>query len=282
MKFARKIIMKLKNLLTILPIVMACANVAQADALDAIKERGTLVCGTLGTSEPFSFQDPKTRQVVGYEVDLCKQIADSIGVKLEVKMISVAARIPELAAGRVDVVAANLGWSADRAKQIDYSYADYVSPQKILIRQTDADKLKKTADLAGKRVSAVSGSSSEAGAKRLIPDVTTVTFKDPPTAFVALQQKKVDGFVGSELMLLKFEQGAQKTPVKLTMIEDPLFTEPWGLGVKKGEKALLGKINETLAGLEQSGKAQQIFDRWFGPQTQFHTKRVFKMEEIKG
>lgn len=274
--------MKLKNLLTILPIVMACANVAQADALDTIEERGTLVCGTLGTSEPFSFQDPKTRQVVGYEVDLCKEIADSMGVKLEVKMISVAARIPELAAGRVDVVAANLGWSADRAKQIDYSYADYVSPQKILIRQTDADKLKKTADLAGKRVSAVSGSSSEAGAKRLIPGVTTVTFKDPPTAFVALQQKKVDGFVGSELMLLKFEQGAQKTPVKLTMIEDPLFTEPWGLGVKKGEKALLGKINETMAGLEQSGKAQQIFDRWFGPETQFHTKRVFKMEEIKG
>src|SRR5690606_3950946 len=210
------------------------------------------------------------------------EIADSIGVKLEVKMISVAARIPELAAGRVDVVAANLGWSADRAKQIDYSYADYVSPQKILIRQADADKLKKTADLSGKRVSAVSGSSSEAGAKRLIPDVTTVTFKDPPTAFVALQQKKVDGFVGSELMLLKFEQGAQKTPVKLTMIDDPLFTEPWGLGVKKGEKALLGKINETMAGLEQSGKAQQIFDRWFGPQTQFHTKRVFKMEQIKG
>jgi polar amino acid transport system substrate-binding protein len=277
-----KVIMKFKTLFTILPFVLACANVAQADALDNIKEHGTLVCGTLGTSEPFSFQDPKTRQVVGYEVDLCKAIADSIGVKLEVKMISVAARIPELAAGRVDVVAANLGWSVDRAKQIDYSYADYVSPQKILIRQADADKLKKNADLAGKRVSAVSGSSSEAGAKRLIPDVTTVTFKDPPTAFIALQQKKVDGFVGSELMLLKFEQGAQKTPVKLTMIEDPLFTEPWGLGVKKGEKALLGKINETMAGLEQSGKAQQIFDRWFGPQTQFHTKRVFKMEEIKG
>lgn len=274
--------MKLKMILTLLPVALVCANVAQADALDDIKARGTLVCGTLGTSEPFSFQDPKTRQVVGYEVDLCKEIADSVGVKLDVKMISVAARIPELVAGRVDVVAANLGWSPDRAKQIDYSYADYVSPQKILIRQADVDKLKKTSDLAGKRVSAVSGSSSEAGAKRLIPDVTTVTFKDPPTAFVALQQKKVDGFVGSELMLLKFQQGAEKTPVKLTMINEPLFTEPWGLGIKKGEKALLDKVNETMAGLESSGKAQAIFDKWFGPQTQFHTERVFKMEPIKG
>ncbi len=274
--------MKLKAILTLLPVLLVCANAAQADALDDIKARGTLVCGTLGTSEPFSFQDPKTRQVVGYEVDLCKEIADSLGVKLDVKMISVAARIPELVAGRVDVVAANLGWSEDRAKQIDYSYADYVSPQKILIRQADADTLTKTGDLSGKRVSAVSGSSSEAGAKRLIPDVTTVTFKDPPTAFVALQQKKVDGFVGSELMLLKFQQGAEKTPVKLTMINEPLFTEPWGLGIKKGEKALLDKVNETMAGLESSGKAQTIFDKWFGPQTQFHTERVFKMEEIKG
>ncbi len=274
--------MKFKKLLVVLPLSLACAGIAHADALDNIKSRGSLVCGTLGTSEPFSFQDSKTRQVVGYEVDLCQEIADSIGVKLDVKMISVAARIPELVAGRVDVVAANLGWSPDRAKQIDYSYADYVSPQKILIRQADADKLKKTEDLSGKRVSAVSGSSSEAGAKRLIPDVTTVTFKDPPTAFVALQQKKVDGFVGSELMLLKFQQGAESTPVKLTMIEDPLFTEPWGIGVKKGEQALLDKVNETMAGLESSGKAQQIFDKWFGPNTNFPTKRVFKMEEIKG
>src|SRR5690606_13559191 len=276
MKFAGKVTMKLKNLLTILPFVMACANVAQADALNTIKERGTLVCGTLGTSEPFSFQDPKTRQVVGYEVDLCKEIADSIGVKLEVKMISVAARIPELAAGRVDVVAANLGWSADRAKQIDYSYADYVSPQKILIRAADAGTLKTPADLAGKRVSAVSGSSSEAGAKRLIPDVTTVTFKDPPTSYLALVQNKVSGFVGSELMLLKFKQDSDKSAVKTEIIDKALFTEPWGIGVRKGEKELLAEVNKAMAQLEASGKAKTIFEKWFGKDTQFYTKREFK------
>src|SRR5690606_16626158 len=160
--------MSLKKMLKVLPL-LAClgmASVAHADALSDIKSGGKLVCGTLGTSEPFSFQDPSTRQVVGYEVDLCKEIADHLGVQLEVKMIAVAARIPELAGGRVDVVAANLGWSPDRAKQIDYSYQHYVSPQKVLIRRDDAGALKANADLAGKRVSAVSGSSSEAGAKR--------------------------------------------------------------------------------------------------------------------
>lgn len=276
--------MKMKTLAKTLAVVLSLgvAGAASADVLDQIKERGTLVCGTLGTSEPFSFQDPSTRQVVGYEVDLCQEVADHLGAKLEIKMISVAARIPELAAGGVDVVAANLGWSPDRAKQIDYSYSDYVSPQKILIRRSDAETLKTPADLSGKRVSAVNGSSSEAGAKRLIPDVTTVTFKDPPTAFLALQQKKVSGFVGSELMLLKFKQQSEDTAVKLDIIPKALFTEPWGLGVRKGETALLKQVNDTLAGLEKSGKGEKIFEKWFGKDTNFYTKREFKFEEIKG
>lgn len=276
--------MKFKSALkaTAIALALGASCAASANALDDVKSRGTLVCGTLGTSEPFSFQDPKTRQVVGYEVDLCQEIADHLGVKLEIKMIAVAARIPELVAGRVDVVAANLGWSPDRAQQIDYSYADYVSPQKILIRSSDADTLKTPADLSGKRVSAVSGSSSEAGAKRLIPNVTTVTFKDPPTSYLALQQNKVSGFVGSELMLLKFEQESRKTGSKTQMIDKPLFTEPWGIGVRKGEKELLAEVNDTLAQLEASQKAQAIFDKWFGKDTKFYTKRTFKFEEIKG
>ncbi|ANN79677.1 ABC transporter substrate-binding protein [Bordetella flabilis] len=275
--------MSLKTILKCVPLLAAlsASGVAHADALADVKARGTLVCGTLGTSEPFSFQDPKTRQVVGYEVDLCRKVAEHLGVKLEIKMIAVAARIPELAGGRVDVVAANLGWTPERAQQIDYSYQHYVSPQKILIRRDDAATLATPADLADKRVSAVSGSSSEAGAKKLIPGVTTVTFKDPPTAFMALQQKKVSGFVGSELMLLKFKQDAESSPVKLDIIEKPLFVEPWGIGLRKGEDGLRKEVNQVLSQLETSGELQVIYDRWFGPDTKFPSKRVFKVEEIK-
>lgn len=275
--------MRLKTALKATAIMLALSTSfsASADALDEVKARGTLICGTLGTSEPFSFQDPKTRNVVGYEVDLCKELADYLGVKLEIKMIAVSARIPELIAGRVDVVAANLGWSPERAKQIDYSYTDYVSPQKILIRSADAETLKTPADLAGKRISAVSGSSSEAGAKKLIPDVTTVTFKDPPTSYLALVQNKVSGFVGSELMLLKFKQDSDNSVVKTQIIEKSLFTEPWGIGVRKGETALLSEVNQAMSNLEENGKAEQIFDKWFGKDTAFYTKREFKFEEIK-
>ena len=94
---------------------------AKADELADVKARGKLVCGTLGTAEPFSFQDPKTREIVGYDIDICRKVAESLGVALEIKPMAVEARIPELIQGRVDILAANLGWSKERAQQIDYS-----------------------------------------------------------------------------------------------------------------------------------------------------------------
>lgn len=235
----------------------------------------------MGTAEPFSFQDPKTRAIVGYEVDMCQAVADSLGVPLELKLIAVEARIPELIAGRVDVAAANLGWSPERAQQIDYSHQHFVSLQKVLARESDKD-LKAPADLAGKRVSAVRGSSSEQGARKFIPNVEPVTFKDPSGAFLALQQGKVSGFVGSELMLVKLKQQAASSAVPAKILEPALFVEPWGMGVRRGDTAMLNQVNQVLDGLEASGKATQIFDKWFGAGTQFNMKRDFRIEAIKG
>jgi polar amino acid transport system substrate-binding protein len=262
-------------------LAIVTLSAAQADTLQDIKARGKFICGTMGTAEPFSFQDPKTRAVVGYEVDICKAVADSLGVPLELKLIAVEARIPELIAGRVDVVAANLGWSPERARQIDYSHQHFVSLQKVLAREKDQE-LKSPAELAGKRVSAVRGSSSEQGARKYIPNVEPVTFKDPSGAFLALQQGKVSGFVGSELMLAKLRQQAASSAVPVKILEPALFVEPWGVGVRKGDAAMLGQVNQVLDKLEASGEATRIFDKWFGVGTPFNLKRDFRIESIKG
>src|SRR3569623_769664 len=84
---------------------------AHADQHADITQRGTLVCGTLGTAAPFSYPNTQTREPQGYDVDFCAAVAKALGVKLELKLISVPARIPELMQGRVDVLAANLGWT---------------------------------------------------------------------------------------------------------------------------------------------------------------------------
>jgi polar amino acid transport system substrate-binding protein len=267
-------------LLTIVTVAaLFAAATAYADQLADIKAKGTLVCGTLGTAEPFSFSNAQTREVQGYDVDFCNAVAKSLGAKLELKLIAVAARIPELQQGRVDVIAANLGWTAERAEQIAYSDAYYSSLQKVGAKR--ASGYKSTSDLAGKRVSATKGSTSEIAIKKTLPTATTVTFQDPSAAFLAMQQGKVEGFAVSEINLVKFKQQAEAT-TPIDILEPPLSVESWGIGMRKEETALIKHVNATLQSMEKSGEAAQIFDKWLGVSTPYGMKRGFKIEPIKG
>jgi polar amino acid transport system substrate-binding protein len=263
-----------------LGIALAVGSVmtAHADELGDIKARGKLICGTLGMSEPFSFQDPKTREIVGYDIDMCGKVAEALGVTLELKPMAVEARIPELLQGRVDILAANLGWSKERAEQIDYSYSYFVSLQKVLV---SADSGITTLEqLGGKKVSALNGSSSEQGVRRVIPTAQTVTFQETASAFLAVVQGKVDGFCASELILVKLRKQAEASS-PMAIIEKPVFTESWGLGIRKGETAFKDQVNRTLVALDSSGEANKIFTKWFGPGTVYGMKRDFKIQEIK-
>ena len=263
---------------TVIGLVILSAP-AHADQLADIKQRGSLICGTLGTAEPFSFPNPQTRETQGYDVDFCAAVAKGLGVKLELKLISVPARITELQLGRVDIVAANLGWTPERAEQIAFSNSYYVSLQKAAARH--ADNLKSPADLSGKRVAAAKGTTSEAGARKFISNVSTVTFQDPPAVFLALQQGKVDGVVVSELVLVKWKQEAPaNNPIDI--LEPALFSEPWGIGMRKDEAALIKQVNGVLDSMEKSGEAGKIFDKWLGTGTTYNLRRGFKVEPIKG
>ncbi|MCW5649146.1 MAG: ABC transporter substrate-binding protein [Ramlibacter sp.] len=253
-----------------------CAH-AQADQLADIKARGTLVCGTLGTAEPFSFPNPQTREIQGYDVDFCAAIAKSLGVKLELKSISVPARIPELTQARVDVVAANLGYTPERAEQITFSDGYYATGTKVATRR--ADKFKTPTDLAGKRVAAGKGSTSEAATRRVIPNVQVVTFQDPPAVYLALQQGKVDGASVSELVLVKWKKESEAT-TPLEILEPALMTETWGIGMRKNEAGMIKHVNGVLQQMEKSGEAARIFDKWLG--TPYQMKRDFTILPIKG
>ncbi|QCI66991.1 ABC transporter substrate-binding protein [Phreatobacter stygius] len=259
-------------------LVAGATLAAKADQLADIRSRGKLICGTLGTAEPFSFQHPQTRQIVGYDVDICQKVAESLGVALELKPIAVEARIPELTQGRVDILAANLGHTPERAQQIDFSFSYFVSQQKIMV--TRESGLTLLEQLAGKKVTAIKGSSSEQGVRRLIPTADTVTFQDTSSAFLALVQDKVDAFCASELILVKLRQQAQATN-PMVVIEKSLFAEPWGLGLRRGETAFRNHVNGVLAGLESSGEIDRIFTKWLGEGTVFNIRRDFKIEEIR-
>ncbi|WP_042878944.1 ABC transporter substrate-binding protein [Cupriavidus necator] len=263
--------------------VLACAAAmaapAHADQLADIKSRGTLVCGVLSNLEPFGFQDPSTRELAGYDVDFCKAIAKSLGVKPELKVVSLEARIPELSQGRVDILAAVLGYTSARAEQIAFSDSYFVSEQKLAVKASGA--FRQRDDLAGKRISTIKGSSTQNFVQKVLPSAQLVSYDDAPSAFMALVQGKVDGFGLSESMLRRFI--AKLGPSgNIQVITPALGQEAWGLGIKKGEPALEKAVNTALADMEKSGEAQQIFDKWLGPKTLFQMKREFRIQPIKG
>lgn len=256
----------------------AVGSQAHADQLADIKARGTLVCGVLSTLDPFGYVDPQSRTLVGYDIDFCNGIAKHLGLKAETRQISLDARIPELTQGRVDLLAAVLSYNEARAQQIDFSHAYYVSYSKMGV-PADAGYTTLT-QLAGKRISAVKGSSTGALLQVTLPDAKLVNYDDAPSAFMALAQRKVQGFGLTEPMLRRFISKLGPDS-KLAVLEQPIGQEKWGLGIKKGEPGLLSAVNGALAAMESSGEAQAIFDHWLGHATLYQMTRDFKVEPIK-
>ncbi|MGV2291824.1 ABC transporter substrate-binding protein [Trinickia sp. YCB016] len=271
----------MKRFLTLLASILALVHgvAAHADALADIKQRGTLICGTLGTAPPFSFQDPKTREIVGYDVNFCKGIADALKVKLEIKLIAVDARIPELLQGRVDVVAANLGYTAQRAQQIDFSDAYFAGPSKLLVRK-DAN-LTSLGQMDAKRIAVVKGSSAEPAVRKLLPRASIISYPDPTSGFLSIMQHKADGLCASELALVKMQRQADAS-APLAIIDQPVFLEQWGIGIRKNEPALRDAVNHALEAMERSGEAAAIFDRWLGAGSEYKIRRSFKVAAIQG
>jgi polar amino acid transport system substrate-binding protein len=258
-------------------LCLMMGTVFAADTLDAVKQKGVLVVGVKDSTPPFGYVDQKTRTIVGYDVDMVAAIAKKLGVKLEIKPVTSASRMPQLLEGNIDIIAATMTKTAERAKQIDFSYTYFLTGQKFLVKK---GTVKKLADLNGKKIGTSKGSTSEQNAKKALPDSTVLSFDDYPQAFLALQQGKVFAVTTDESILAGM---LSKAPNK-NQFEIPDITisdEPYGLGVKKGDAKLLDFINKTLVGMEKSGEAKKIFEKWFGPNSDLPLKRTFKIEPDK-
>lgn len=253
------------------------ATTVHADQLADVRKKGELVCGVLGTDEPNSFIDPKTREIVGYEVDLCRAVAKHMGVKLRIKQLAVAARIPELQQGRVDILAAALTHTKEREAVIDFSLSTFVTGQKVLVRKDSG--ITQLSQLAGKKVVTVKGGTQEPNIRKAVPNVDVVTFETAPQAFVALQQRKGAGFVNDEISLLNAYGKLGTAQRNYAILQQNISTEVLALGLKKGEKALKAQTDAALRNLEKSGEAAKMFFKWFGPDTRMKfQKRNFKFE----
>jgi len=267
----------MKKLVTLF-MVMALTAVSvkgalAGDTLADVKKKGVLVVGCKDSLPPFGYIDEKSRQIVGYDIDFVNAIAKKMGVKVELKPVTSASRMPQLQEGHIDIIAATMTKNAERAKVIDFSHTYFFTGQKFI---TKKDSVKSLKDLEGKKIGTAKGSTSEQNAKKAIPTATVISFDDYPQAFLALQQGKVAAVTTDEAILAGI---LAKAPNKaqFEIPELQISDEPYGLGMRKGDTNFVNFVNKTILEMEKSGEAKAIFDKWFGPNTQFHLERTFKI-----
>lgn len=254
------------------------ASTAMANRLDEIKARGTLICGTQNASAPYAFQDPKTREYVGYDVDMCHALAKQMGLKLQHKTMSTAARIPEVTMGRVDVVAGAVAWLPKRAEQVDFSLQYLQDGIKVLVGKDSG--IKSLADLSGKKVCASSGSSSAAIAQKVLKGANVLTFQNISQCYMALQSGKVAGVTSGELTLLRFAADSKLTTKPVVLLPQPTYIEHIGMITKKGEPELMAAINKAIVAIDKSGQLDRIYDKWLGKDSVYKLHRDFKVEPV--
>ncbi|MEW6185183.1 MAG: ABC transporter substrate-binding protein [Thermodesulfobacteriota bacterium] len=255
--------MKKLLILTGMLLVVACCfgTLWAADTLETVKKKGVLVAGVKDSTPGFGFVDEKTREIVGYDIDFVKAIAKKLGVKLELKPVTSASRMPQLIEGNVDIVAATMTATPERAKQIDFSLTYFFTGQKFLVKK---GTVKSLADLDGKKIGTAKGSTSEQNAAKALPKATILSFDDYPQAFLALQQGKVFAVTTDESILANL-RGKAPNKQQFEIPEIQISDEPYGMGIRKGDKNFLDFVNKILLEMEKSGEAKKIFIKWFGP-----------------
>jgi polar amino acid transport system substrate-binding protein len=261
-------------------VFVGAGAAAQADQLQDIMQRKELRCGTFADVPPFAAPDPKTREMVGFDVDLCGAIAKELGVVAKITPLSVEARVPEVKLGHVDIAVANLAYTIGRASQIQFSDPYYVAKEMLAVKASDPGNTK--ADFKGKRLASTKGSTSELSIKLNGSD--PLTFQDTGSVFMSVQQNKAAGMVANTMTIVKLVRESKKAGVELKMIDDPMLLEPIGIGMKKDEPALLAKINETLAALDKAGEINQLWDKWLGPKTEYQlvrTEQVVPLSQLQ-
>lgn len=248
-----------------------CCAAFAGETLAEVKKKGVLVGGVKDSLPPFGYVDESTRQIVGYDVDFLKYFADKLGVKLELKPVTSASRMPQLMEGNIDIIAATMTKTPERAQQIDFSYTYFMTGQKFLVKK---DTVKTLKDLDGKKIGTAKGSTSEQNVAKALPTATVLSFDDYPQAFLALQQGKVFAVTTDESILAGIlGKAPNKAEYEIPSVR--ISDEPYGLGMRKGDTALVEFVNQSLIEMEKSGKAKEIFEKWFGPNTTTPIKRDF-------
>lgn len=234
------------------------STAAPGSALAAVQEAGVLRVGTEGTYSPFSFHDPGTDELTGYDVDVITAVAEQLGVEVEFSETTWDSIFAGLEANRYDVIANQVSITDERTAKYDFSEPYTVSTGVVVVPAGTTD-ITSLADVDGKTTaqSATSNwSTVAADAGATVESVEGFT-----QAIALLKQGRIDLTFNDNLAVLDYLKSTGDTDVEIAFETDDVVEQ--GFPVLKGSD-LAPAIDEALDALRADGTLAEISTTWFG------------------
>ena len=239
--------------------------------LKKVADSGTLTIGYRENALPFSYTGSDGKPA-GYSIDLCQEIA--VAVQQELKLPNMAVRwvpvtpenrVDAVANGTVDIECGSTTASLSRQEKVDFTLMTFVDGASLLI--AEGSGLKTVADLAGKRIGVVPGTTTEKAVADFLRSqsitATIVPVKDHDEGLAALQTSKIEAYASDRTILVGLVLQARGTS-RYALISEDLSYEPYGFMVRRDDSAFRFLANRVLARTYRSGAIGAIYSKWFG------------------
>ena len=242
--------------------------------IEKVVETGVLTVGTSKDAFPFAYKDSKGN-LTGYSVDMLtliqKQLEKQLKrpVRMELIALAPADRIPKLKSGAVDIVCDAASFTWERNRHVDFTVSYATTGTQLMARKNT--KARDIAALAGQKIGALPGTTSEEAVRKAQPQAKLVLVKDRAEGYKLLQENKIMAFADDRVLLEAWLQRTANAK-NFQILSAPLSKEGIACMVPENNSTFLDTANYSLVRFMQGfikGKPSyiQTFDRWFGAQS---------------
>ncbi|MFC7370470.1 ABC transporter substrate-binding protein/permease [Fictibacillus iocasae] len=224
------------------------------------KHAKTLVMGTSADYPPYEYIDTaKSNEIIGFDIDIAKHIADELGYNLVVKDMDFNGLVPAVDSGRVDFVMAGMTPNEERKQKVDFSKI-YYSAQQLIV--TNDKNIKEIEDLKGKALGVQLGSIQEKEAKKITDKVDEVKLEKRnkiPDLVQELQTGRIDAAIIEDGVAVEYLNKNSK--LKAFVIPNT-GSAGSAAAFPKGSK-LTEQFNQEIDKMKESGELDKLVQKWF-------------------
>ncbi len=222
-----------------------------------IQKAGVLKVSTEAGFEPFEYVDGD--KVVGIDMDIAQYMADKWGVELEVKDMNFDTALAEVATGNSDMALAGVSKTEERDQNMDFS-DPYFSSNQVIVVTADNDTIKGKDDLKDKTIGVQSGTTGDILAVETVGDTDSIKRYDKYA--VALQDMK-NGQIDCVIMdSYPAQKALAQNEGQIKILDEAMGADEYCVAVSEGNADLQKAVNDILKEMKDSGKLDEIFNKY--------------------